>query len=103
MRSSLEVGDDDDDAADECESGASDERDEEEGNAEFSEFETDWRGDSDAFSARRVSMCMSSEPDKVAEKNGADETDAAAAAADVDDRDDGAPNKTRIRLRCCCR
>ena len=96
MRSSLEVGDDDDDATDVC--GASDERDGEEGNAEFSEFETGWRGDDNAFSARRVSMCMCSEPEKVAEKNGADEADLGADDAEVDDRDDGAPNKTRTRL-----
>ncbi len=99
MRSSLEVGDDDDNAADESGSDASDEGDDERGKAEFSEFETDWRGDGNAFSARRVSMYMWSEPDKVAEKNGADEADLDADDAEVDDRDDGAPNRTRTRLK----
>ena len=97
MRSSLEVGDDDDDAADDAADNC---ENDEEGNAEFSEFETGWRGDGNAFSARRASMCMCNEPDKVVEKNGADEADAD--DDEVDDRDNGAPNKTRTRLRCDC-
>ena len=42
---------------------------------------------------------MRNEPDKVAEKNGTDEADA---DAEDDDRDDGAPNKARTRLRGDC-